>query len=203
MEKVLVNENQARFEATRNAIKKDVLPEINKAIQAYKDLDLGDFTIKTLADLVSGGSATRKRYLSNVESKMRKAGIRGAALKGLVEVAEEDLADLKACKLAFNRMHLEYITLQDDKAIITPEAEEALRERFRVYISDPEAIRVFNLHNEIIDRLNEIAGILKKKYGGELPFSISDLRDLLVVCEGSTEVFSPGNVNYDFFSRNN
>ena len=102
---------------------------------------------------------------------------------------------------SFDRSLLEFITFVDNKAIITNESIEALKERFRIYISDPESIRLYGLHKQIVDNLNEIVNSVKASYGGDLPFLITELRDLLIKSNMSSETFDLGKVNYDFLAR--
>lgn len=200
MDRILVNENVAKFEATYDLLRNIILVELQEYIDKYLSLDLGDFGANVFNDLLSGGKKTRKAYISNTEKSLRKAGVRGAALEDLLERAEEDLEPL-ANVPSFDRSLLEFITFVDNKAIITNESIEALKERFRIYISDPESIRLYGLHKQIVDNLNEIVNSVKASYGGDLPFLITDLRDLLIRCNYTSETFELGQVNYDFLAR--
>lgn len=200
MDRILVNENVAKFEATYDLLRNIILVELQEYIDKYLSLDLGDFGANVFNDLLSGGKKTRKAYISNTEKSLRKAGVRGAALEDLLERAEEDLEPL-ANVPSFDRSLLEFITFVDNKAIITNESIEALKERFRIYISDPESIRLYGLHKQIVDNLNEIVNSVKASYGGDLPFLITELRDLLIKSNMSSETFDLGKVNYDFLAR--
>ena len=200
MDRILVNENVAKFEATYDLLRNIILVELQEYIDKYLSLDLGDFGANVFNDLLSGGKKTRKAYISNTEKSLRKAGVRGASLEDLLERAEEDLEPL-ANVPSFDRSLLEFITFVDNKAIITNESIEALKERFRIYISDPESIRLYGLHKQIVDNLNEIVNSVKASYGGDLPFLITELRDLLIKSNMSSETFDLGKVNYDFLAR--
>lgn len=200
MDRILVNENVAKFGATYDLLRNIILVELQEYIDKYLSLDLGDFGANVFNDLLSGGKKTRKAYISNTEKSLRKAGVRGAALEDLLERAEEDLEPL-ANVPSFDRSLLEFITFVDNKAIITNESIEALKERFRIYISDPESIRLYGLHKQIVDNLNEIVNSVKASYGGDLPFLITELRDLLIKSNMSSETFDLGKVNYDFLAR--
>lgn len=199
MEKILVHENESKFEAVFSSINESLIPMIQKIADAYNGLEIGDFELSVVNDLLSGGRKTRKKYLGKVETNLRKAGIRGAALRSLIEKSEEDLEPLRISNLGHDGTLLGYLSVVEGKIVVTKESEEALRNRFRVFLSDPEAIHLYGLHKEIIERLNEFAGIVKAKYGGSLPSHIADFRDLLIKIDPDKEVFVAGKVNYDFF----
>lgn len=200
MDRILVNENASRFEAAYEIISNKVKTDLQTLVDNYVSLEIGDFEIDVFNDLVKGGKKTRKTYLSKIEKSLRKAGVRGRALDDLLEKAEEDLKPISSVP-SFDRSYLEFFTFIDNKVVITDKSVEALRERFRIYISDPESIRLYNLHKQIIENLNEIAKSLKASYGGEIPFLITELRDLLIRSNHTSETFELGQVNYDFLAK--
>lgn len=200
MNRILVNENAARFEAAYDLLSNVVKSGLQTLVDNYLALEIGDFSIDVFNDLLKGGKKTRKAYISKIEKGLRKAGIRGKALDVILENAEEDLAPVMNVP-SFDLSYLDCISFIDNKVVIKEDSVEALRERFRIYISDPESIRLYELHKQIIDNLNEIAMSLKTSYGDELPFLITDLRDLLIRCNYTSETFELGQVNYDFLAR--
>ena len=199
MKKILVHENESKFEAVFASINGSLIPMIQKIADAYNALEIGDFELSVVNDLLAGGRKTRKKYLGKVEDNLKKAGIRGAALRSLIQKSEEDLEPLRISSLGHDGTLLGYLSVVEGKIVVTKESEEALRNRFRVFLSDPEAIHLYEIHKEIIGRLNEFAETVKSKYGGALPFHIADLRDLLIKIDPDAEKFVVGKVNYDFF----
>lgn len=202
MEKVLVHENESKFEAVFASINGSLIPMIQKIADAYNALEIGDFELSVVNDLLSGGRKTRKKYLGKVEANLKKAGIRGAALRSLIQKSEEDLEPLRISNLGHDGTLLGYLSVVEGKVVVTKESEEELRNRFRVFLSDPEAIRIYNIHKEIIERLNEIAGIVKSRYSGGHYYNVCEIRDLLINANIDEERFEMGKINYDFLVGN-
>ena len=202
MKKVLVHENESKFEAVFASINGSLIPMIQKIADAYNALEIGDFELSVVNDLLAGGRKTRKKYLGKVEANLKKAGIRGAALRSLIQKSEEDLEPLRISSLGHDGTLLGYLSVVEGKVVVTKESEEELRNRFRVFLSDPEAIRIYNIHKEIIERLNEIAGIVKSRYSGGHYYNVCEIRDLLIIANIDEERFEMGKINYDFLVGN-
>lgn len=202
MKKVLVHENESKFEAVFASINGSLIPMIQKIADAYNALEIGDFELSVVNDLLSGGRKTRKKYLGKVEANLKKAGIRGAALRSLIQESEADLEPLRISSLGHDGTLLGYLSVVEGKVVVTKESEEELRNRFRVFLSDPEAIRIYNIHKEIIERLNEIAGIVKSRYSGGHYYNVCEIRDLLIIANIDEERFEMGKINYDFLVGN-
>jgi len=202
MKKVLVHENESKFEAVFASINGSLIPMIQKIADAYNALEIGDFELSVVNDLLSGGRKTRKKYLGKVEANLKKAGIRGAALRSLIQESEADLEPLRISSLGHDGTLLGYLSVVEGKVVVTKESEEELRNRFRVFLSDPEAIRIYNIHKEIIERLNEIAGIVKSRYSGGHYYNVCEIRDLLITANIDEERFEMGKINYDFLVGN-
>lgn len=202
MKKVLVHENESKFEAVFASINGSLIPMIQKIADAYNALEIGDFELSVVNDLLAGGRKTRKKYLGKVEANLKKAGIRGAALRSLIQESEADLEPLRISSLGHDGTLLGYLSVVEGKVVVTKESEEELRNRFRVFLSDPEAIRIYNIHKEIIERLNEIAGIVKSRYSGGHYYNVCEIRDLLIIANIDEERFEMGKINYDFLVGN-
>lgn len=127
----------------------------------YAALDLGGFNAEALADVyATGGEETRRRYLDHAKaevSKIESGIIRGSMLAG-IEANPLPYFD-KAKEIKRNagqeRFLLDFITVTEQGATLTEEDEEAIRDKGRLYLTDPETIAKYRQHVELIDRLNE------------------------------------------------
>ena len=80
MNRILVNENAARFEAAYDLLSNVVKSGLQTLVDNYLALEIGDFSIDVFNDLLKGGKKTRKasvkpgyeERLSTLSLKMRR-----------------------------------------------------------------------------------------------------------------------------------
>lgn len=137
----------------------------NRLADLYRDLQIGEFTAETLADVyATGGSAARGRYVDAVKvdaAKIRSHAIRTRIMQEaeqwrtpFAEAARQEKESEEYsggdCLLL-----LQFLTLdRDGRFVVAKNAEQMIDEATAVYLTDPEEIEKYRQHLAAVDALN-------------------------------------------------
>lgn len=156
MEKILIKENTIRHS--------DALEEINETIQIInteyrkmiRELGIEVLTFEILEDCFKNSAARfEKSFYQAVETDLQS--IKTESIKNsLFRDAEHAF---RSFRNQFNAIkpklkHVDYLTVENDMCILTPENKNKLFESLNTYISDPEQIEAYNRHQAAAKALN-------------------------------------------------
>ncbi len=156
MEKILINENGHR--------QAEIISEINETIQILntefkmrlKEIGIKKITIPVLRDCFDGeASQTRKNYFNAVEKdletfsviQIKESLFRDAEIA--FEAFETKLRDIKK-KIKY----ADFISIENDLCILTPENKTRLMDSVKIYLTDPKEIEAYKRHKAAADALN-------------------------------------------------
>ena len=154
--KILVNENMIQAGAAVNQAN-DTAAIINgKLTPALEALGI-QITEEVMRDCLLGATQTRQTYFEGVAKDIkatRTPSIRKQAQEAADEAWELFERDLSHVKR--EARNYKFLTIEGGKCTLNPDNEEKLRDSSRIYITDPNEIKAYNLHVEIIEKLNEL-----------------------------------------------
>ncbi|NEW84561.1 MAG: hypothetical protein GZ094_19645 [Mariniphaga sp.] len=164
VERILVNDQQIRVSSVLDEAKAAVQAINSRLIPAMETIGISPSQLSIKDCIVAVATATKKGYFADVALDLkatRTPGIR----KQQQEAAEiewyvfEDVLSLVRREVK----HLEYLTITEGKAELTAANAEKLADAHRSYITDPKEMAVYNLHVEIVNKLNQL-------FKGNIPF---------------------------------
>ena len=157
MEKILVKENIVR--------QGEAMAEVNETIQIinteFKTI-LGELGIKKMSlsvfkDCLSGtANQVEKNYYKAVESDL--STITTPSIKNMLSLDAEiafDTFRTKLKKIKAKLKHVEFLTIENDVCILTPENQNSLLDSLKIYISDNKEVEAYKRHKAAADALNE------------------------------------------------
>lgn len=168
MKKVLINVDTIKANANRSqAI--DAAQVIN--IRLIPALEAIGQTINdtVLKDCLMGANATRESYFNSVQADTK--GTKTPGIKKQLEDAGAEAWENFEQELTFVRRearNTNFLTIVDGACTLTPENEEKLEDLSRTYLTEPAEIEAYNLHVEIIEKLNQL-------FQGRAPFRWIDI----------------------------
>lgn len=201
IKKLIERDDNAIAYAVSN-INDELIPIIQKIIDDYSNLEIGDITEEDLTDIYDGMIATSRKYISEQKKAFQKVKIRGNALRELLNKASEDLDPLRSDLRDFRDLDREviplkkYVTIEDKKAILNKENLEKIKELYSRYITSPEENKLYSKHLEIIKDLNDIIEAYKKKNQGGLPVLLDQLLKMIVKQNNVKDVVEIGHIDY-------
>ena len=156
MKKVLISENQIQ-----------VNDNLNKAIEAAAVINerltpaLATIGIElnndVLKDCLAGATATKKAYFDAVGNDVKKIMTPAIKqqLRSEAEIAWEQFTHILA-GIRSEVRNPTFLTVNDGKCKLTPENAGKLAEMHKIYLTDPAEIEAYNLHVEIVAKLNQM-----------------------------------------------
>ena len=164
MGKVLVNENEIAADLVISNTK-DAVELINsKLLEKIKKLGL-EIKDEVIQDLLKGTGTTKKLYMATVKADLVK--IKNPAIKnGMQFQADDAWNSFENAYIPIRRevgSNYQYISVVDGKVVLSLESENLIREAHHRYITDPKEIEAYNLHAEIVEKINQL-------FNGKIPY---------------------------------
>lgn len=198
MKKVLIEENAERSEAFLLKIDTVYLSRVRKLVGRIRELGIEDITKDILLEAIERKfqplrDRYRELYQSDVEvfqtPDMRDQVENAFASKFReVEKAAEDFYSPEVSNsLPFDLKVLSGIFELDEKhrPYIPEERAEIIREGFKEFIEDPELLRIYNLHNEVAKKTQELVNLVRSSglasQNHLLQFGVRAIQDLFLV----------------------
>lgn len=157
MEKILVKTNDlAAGQAISNA--QYAATAINNQLApALRTLGIL-MTPDILKDCFSGAKTTEKAYFEALEKDLK--GIKTPSISNSLEATatiawEKFESTLLEVKREAGTSH-QHLTIVEGEAVLSLESEEAIRETYRVYLTDEKELAAYRLFIDVADRLNQI-----------------------------------------------
>lgn len=156
--RILISEDQTEINRTIHAINQTIMPKLNSVKRAYSRLrGMPEFDDEVL-ELIKGLDVDSIR--DHVFDKM-KGQTNGTMLDHVLakEICErtrplldevQELYNIEGC---FDL--LEYVSYSDNMFIILDEAQDAIKEAHRTYISSKKAIELYDVHKKAAEALNQ------------------------------------------------
>ena len=163
MKKVLVNEGAIQAGSALNQAR-DAAAIINAKLAPALESIGFQTTDEILKDCLLGATQTRQTYFEGV-AKDIKATRTPSIRKQAREAADEawEAFERELVHVRREARNYKFLTVEDGQAVLNPDNEEKLRDASRIYLTDPAEIEAYNLHVEIIEKLNQL-------FKGKTPF---------------------------------
>ena len=186
MEKIFMNENSPKSDIQIIELKNTVSVLENRFIPIFEALNIGELKIELLNDTFTNkGNEVIKLVLIQADKDVLK--IRNQAIRGhLLNSVKSQINDFAInCSKLSKKINLEvfpYLTIEDGKIKVLPNAEQAIRESNYYYIETEQ-------EKQLYDALCEIASGYNKFMGGlganskRLIFSIKQVELYLLLDE--------------------
>ena len=161
--KILVNENQIAARAIVDQALTTAQTINTRLIPALETIGM-TITNEALKDLLLGATETKKAYFAGVESDI-KATRTPSIRKQMQEAAadEWDRFERELFNIRRETRQSKFLTIEAGVCTLTPGNEEKLKDSCRIYLTDPKEIAAYQLHIEIVDKLNQL-------FKGQPPF---------------------------------
>ena len=192
MEKILVNENIIRQSEAMADVKETIQIINSEFKEALIELGMKKMSLEDLKDcLIDTAARIEKNYLKAVDNDL--SGITTPSIKNSL-LLDADIAfgtfKSKLNKIKRKVKHVEFLTVEDDICVMTPENEARLLDSLKIYISDNKEIEAYKKHKAAADALNDF-------FAGEFPLYWFNL----FVCENG-KITVNENTNYSKFVNN-
>lgn len=198
MKKVLIEENAERAEALLSKIESVYLARVIKLVGRIRALGIEDITKDMLLEAIERKFQPLQEqyealYRSDVKvfqtPDMRNQVENAFAAKFReVEKAVDDFYSPEVSNsLPFGLKVLAGVFELDEKhkPYIPAERSEIIREGFREFIESPELLRIYNLHNEVAKKTQELVNLVRSSglasQNHLLQFGFRAIQDLLLV----------------------
>lgn len=144
---------------------KELAESANNLLELYKDLQLGEFTAETLADVYeTGGAKARRLYVNAVKEDAAKIRSHAIQMQMIQEAEEWRTPFADAARQAKReaeqgggeeRFLLKFLTLDGNGLFtLTDEAKQAIIDKSAIYLTDPEEITKYRQHLAAVEALN-------------------------------------------------
>ena len=192
MEKILVKENIIRQSEAMADIKETIQIINSEFKEALIELGIKKMSLAVLKDcLISTANQVEKNYYKAVEndlSSITTPSIRNSLL--LDAQIEFGAFRTKLKKIKPKVKNVEYLTIEDNLCVLTPEDEARLLDSLKIYISDNKEVEAYKRHKAAADALNVF-------FAGEFPLYWFNL----FVCENG-EIKVNENTDYSKYMNN-
>lgn len=175
MKKVLIEENRAKADLLVSEIKEVYLSRVDNLVIRIRALGIKNITKALLLECIAGNFQTLRGQYEEIYKgdldvfktpEMRHMVESSFALKlNDVRIAFGDFYSREmADRLPFSLQVLASIFELDENGMpfITEEKEQILREGFKEFIENPELLRVYNLHIEVAQQLQDLMMSIRK-----------------------------------------
>lgn len=157
---------------------KKIKPLLVNMLTGYKSLEMGDFSDKVFQEIKKGGLRNmEQKYLRNMESQIKKAGITSSLIKanlikGSNEIFQKFKDDVQNV-ISFRDYHrgfndntpflkLEMIDYVGGSFMITEEKEaEFIENHCKVYLETDQENKIYDAANKFMDGFNELKAELE------------------------------------------
>lgn len=157
-ERVLINDNSLRVSSYLDDARETILLVNERLLPALAKIGFQPIGDESLKDcLLSGAADIRKVYFENMEKDLK--GIKNPAIReemGSQGTAAWDQFEAILAEISRDARFVTYLTMEKGKCVITAENEARLADSARIYITDPKQIEAYELHVEIVEKLNQL-----------------------------------------------
>lgn len=205
MEKILISRDETSLNNAIEMINEELIPMVQKICNEYIKLEIGNFTLKALDDILGNLYDTTERYIENQEKALKKAGIRGENLSKLLNIALNDLNRLKELKSEYESLEREvkyyrrHIAVENNNVILPPKSLSNIENRYSRYISTEKEKELYELHLQAINNLNKLIDAYKTP-GNGLPTTVDNIINILMKIDNNNESVLMGNINYSLLT---
>jgi|GEM_PF-4149949 len=175
--KKLIHQDNKGVESIHKDLKK-IMPLLVNMLTGYETLEMGSFSAKVFQDIKNGGLRNmEQKYLRNMESQIKKAGItssliKGNLIKGSNEIFQKFKSDVQNVVSfrdyyrGFNDntpfLKLDMIDYIGGSFMITEETEaKFIEEHCKVYLETEQENKIYDAANKFMDGFNELKAELE------------------------------------------
>lgn len=155
-EKILVNENQIQVSDQLDKANETALLINERLTPALATIGI-EINNEVLKDCLKGVTATKKVYFDAVGNDVKKIAT-PAIKKQLMNEAQivwEQFAD-KLTAISAEAKNAAFLEVVNGICLLTPENALKLAETHKIYLTDPAEIKAYNIHIEIVAKLNQM-----------------------------------------------
>lgn len=162
IQRIMIAERAYEINSKKNSVQ-FLLANANELSELYKGLNMGTFTADDLKDAIcNNAQGIKRRYIEQAKSEageLRITSLRDDVIKEAKRFQnpfQEKVNKLNRSITSPDRALLKYLTVTDTgEVVFTDDNAKALEEDTHVYLTAPEQIEKYMIHQDIIRLLNE------------------------------------------------